>query len=60
MSTTEHTTMKPAEVLERLHRDGHVVIEDVISQETVDDLHDRVDAILERERANPVDPATAK
>src|SRR6476469_5783606 len=60
MTTTEHTTMHPAEILERLHRDGHVVIEDVIPPATVKDLHDRVDAILARERANPIDPGDSE
>jgi ectoine hydroxylase-related dioxygenase (phytanoyl-CoA dioxygenase family) len=60
MSTTAHAAMKPSEILDRLHRDGHVVIEDVISQSIVSDLHDRVDSILERERANPVDPGESE
>ena len=60
MTTTEHTTMQLAEILERLHRDGHVVIEDVIPPATVRDLHERVDAILARERANPIDPGDSE
>lgn len=46
----------PERVLELLHRDGHVVVERVIPPDTVRDLKARVDAILARERAHPVDP----
>ena len=52
--------MSTNEILERLNRDGHVVVENVIPRATVDDLHARVDAILQRERANPVDPGDSE
>ena len=56
VSTAATTTTSTHEILDRLNRDGHVVIENVIPRSTIDDLHARVDAILERERDNPVDP----
>lgn len=46
----------PERVLELLHRDGHVVVERVIPPDTVRDLKGRVETILARERAHPVDP----
>ena len=44
------------EALERLNADGHVVIENLIANDTVADLRDRVERILADERENPVDP----
>ena len=50
------TTLRTPEILERLNADGHVVIEDLIPKSMTVDLRDRVERILERERANPADP----
>ena len=50
------TTLRTPEILERLNADGHVVIEDLIPKSMTIDLRDRVERILERERANPADP----
>lgn len=50
------TTLRMPEILEQLNADGHVVIENLISTSMTTDLRDRVDRILERERARPADP----
>lgn len=49
-------TAEPAEIRAQLHRDGHVVVENVIPRDTALDLKRRVEAILERERSHPTDP----
>src|SRR5258706_8771886 len=49
-------TMQAAEALQRLNADGFVVIENLLSRDTVSDLRDRVERILAHERAHPVDP----
>ena len=54
MSTT--SVARPAEILERLCEDGHVVVGSLIPRATADELRDRVERILERERADPDDP----
>ncbi len=51
-----HPTVEAAGALERLNADGFVVIENLIPTATVTDLRDRVERILEHERAHPVDP----
>jgi ectoine hydroxylase-related dioxygenase (phytanoyl-CoA dioxygenase family) len=56
VSTAANTTTSTHEILDRLNRDGHVVVENVIPRATVADLRARVDAILRRERDHPVDP----
>lgn len=48
--------MSSAEILDHLHRDGYCVVENVLSPDTVADLHRRVDVLLAHERANPIDP----
>ena len=50
------TTLRTPEILERLNADGHVVIEDLIPKSMTIDLRDRVERMLERERAHPADP----
>ena len=45
------TTLRTPEIVERLNADGHVVIENLIPKSMVADLRDRVERILERERA---------
>ena len=56
----EKVTMQPEEIWERLHRDGHAVVENLIPPAVVDDLHARVDALLERERLDPIDPGDSQ
>ena len=48
--------MSTQEILSRLNRDGHVVVENVIQRGHADELRGRVEEILLRERAHPVDP----
>ena len=50
------TTLRTPEIVERLNADGHVVIENLIPKSMAADLRDRVERILERERAHPADP----
>ena len=50
------TTLRTPEMVERLNADGHVVIENLIPKSMAADLRDRVERILERERAHPADP----
>ena len=52
MSSVTH----PREIVDRLNNDGHVVIEDLVPKSMVEDLRDRVQRILDRERAHPADP----
>ena len=54
MSTSSVT--HPREIVDRLNNDGHVVIEDLVPKSMVEDLRDRVQRILDRERAHPADP----
>ena len=54
------TTLRTPEILERLNADGHVVIEDLIPKSMTTDLRDRVERILERERAHPADPGDSE
>lgn len=56
MPTTTPAIMSTQEILTRLNRDGHVVVENVISASLAHELRARVEGILALERANPVDP----
>ena len=58
--TVTDVSIEPGEVLARLNADGHVVVEDVIPQEMVRDLRQRVQRTLERERADPNDPGPSE
>jgi hypothetical protein len=51
-----NTTLRPREILDRLNADGHVVVENLLPTATVDALRGRVERILARERADPLDP----
>src|SRR5215831_5145357 len=53
MSVTETTA---TEALERLLADGYVVIPNLLDAATTADLRDRVQALLDHERAHPFDP----
>ena len=44
------------DALEKLLTDGYVVIEDLLDQTTTADLGDRVQRLLDEEKANPFDP----
>jgi ectoine hydroxylase-related dioxygenase (phytanoyl-CoA dioxygenase family) len=52
--------LDPTELLAQLNADGHVVIENMIPKSVVADLRDRVERILEHERANPSDPGESE
>ncbi|MGI9052080.1 MAG: phytanoyl-CoA dioxygenase family protein [Ilumatobacteraceae bacterium] len=58
--TATALSSEPGEVLERLNADGHVVVEDVIPQDLVRDLRQRVQRTLDRERAEPADPGPSE
>jgi ectoine hydroxylase-related dioxygenase (phytanoyl-CoA dioxygenase family) len=49
-------TASPSEICEHLNRDGHVVVENVISRSMAHELRERVEAILASERLHPTDP----
>ena len=47
------------EALEQLHAHGYVVLEDLVPAATVRDLRDRIEQLLQHERAHPPDPGDA-
>jgi hypothetical protein len=53
-------TVEAAEALGRLNADGFVVIENLLPKDMVADLRDRVERILDYERAHPVDPGDSE
>jgi ectoine hydroxylase-related dioxygenase (phytanoyl-CoA dioxygenase family) len=50
------TGSTPKAALDRLLTDGYAVIEGVLDRETTDNLQDRVQRLLDHERAHPFDP----
>lgn len=53
MSATDLDTI---EVLDQLLTDGYVVVERHLDEATTADLRDRVQGLLDHERAHPFDP----
>jgi len=56
MSMTDTTQTIAKEALEKLLTEGYVVIENLLDPATTADLRDRVQRLLDREKANPFDP----
>lgn len=56
MSMTDTTETIARQALAKLLTDGYVVIENLLDPATTADLHDRVQRMLDQEKANPFDP----
>ena len=56
MSMTDTTQTIAKEALEKLLTDGYVIIENLLDPATTADLRDRVQRLLDHEKANPFDP----
>ena len=55
MSMTDTTHTIAREALEQLLADGYVIIENLLDPATTADLRERVQRLLDHERANPFD-----